>query len=96
VKFTAEGGRVRIAARATSEGDVEISVTDNGIGISARDLAKVMEPFGQVESALSRKFEGTGLGLPLSRSLVELQGGEMILRSKPGLGTRVAIRLPAA
>jgi signal transduction histidine kinase len=53
-----------------------------------------MEPFGQVESTLSRKFDGTGLGLPLTKSLVEIHGGELVVNSKQGMGTKVTIKLP--
>jgi PAS domain S-box-containing protein len=94
VKFTPEGGKVRLRARLLSGGETEISVTDTGIGIAQADLETVMAPFGQVENIMTRKFDGTGLGLPLTRSLVEIHGGELRVRSKQGLGTKVIVRLP--
>ncbi|NQU70491.1 MAG: PAS domain-containing sensor histidine kinase, partial [Rhodospirillales bacterium] len=96
VKFTPEGGKIRLRARVLPDGEIEISVTDTGIGIARADLETVMAPFGQVENILTRKFDGTGLGLPLTRSLVELQGGELRLQSKQGMGTKVTIKLPPA
>ena len=94
VKFTPEGGKIRLRACVLTGGDMEISVIDTGIGIARADLGTVLEPFGQVESILTRKFDGTGLGLPLTRSLVEIHGGELTIRSKQGMGTKVTVRLP--
>ena len=71
-----------------------ITVADTGIGIPAKDLSRVCEPFVQVDTSLARRFEGTGLGLTLTKRLVELHGGELILRSTLGTGTTVTIRLP--
>lgn len=96
VKFTHRGGRVGIAARIDPSGDLLLLVHDTGIGIEARDLKRIMEPFAQVESAFSRTREGTGLGLPLARSFTELHGGRLEIESTPGVGTRVSVRLPAA
>ena len=94
VKFT-DGGKVRIKAGLDRDGRLVVSVTDNGIGIARADIARVMAPFGQVESALSRRHQGTGLGLPLTKSLAELHGGSFRLRSKPGLGTKATVIFPA-
>jgi PAS domain S-box-containing protein len=96
VKFTEPGGRVTVAAVPGRDGGMDITVTDTGIGIAPGDLSKVLTPFGQIESALSRRFEGTGLGLPLSKAIVELHGGRLLLDSRPGQGTTVTIHLPAA
>jgi signal transduction histidine kinase len=95
VKFTPAGGEVRIAVSQDS-GGVQVAVTDTGIGISAADLERVMEPFAQVDSSFARKYEGTGLGLPLVKSLVELHDGRLRIDSAPGEGTRVVVVLPAA
>lgn len=95
VKFTPPGGKVRVMARPSRDGGLQIVVTDNGIGIAKEDLPVVMAPFGQVESQLNRRYEGTGLGLPLVQSLVEIHGGKLRLRSKPGLGTSITIWFPA-
>ena len=94
VKFTPEGGKVRVTAKRVDGRDLEISITDNGIGIAKEDIPVVMAPFGQAESTLNRRYEGTGLGLPLVRSLLDLHGGSLALRSKPGFGTRAAARIP--
>ncbi|MEE8188575.1 MAG: ATP-binding protein [Kiloniellales bacterium] len=95
LKFTPEGGRVELRAFLADDGAFVFEVMDTGIGIAPEDLPKAMAPFGQVDSALNRKFEGTGLGLPLAKSLTELHGGRFEIRSQPGEGTRVSLRLPA-
>jgi PAS domain S-box-containing protein len=96
VKFTPAGGAIRLAAlRDPANGDLVITVADTGIGIAAADIHRVMEPFGQVDNPINRKFRGTGLGLPLTKGLVELHGGRFDLESTPGVGTTVTIRLPA-
>ena len=71
-----------------------IEVQDTGVGIAPKDISKVMATFGQVENKLSRKYEGTGLGLPLSKKLVELMGGQLQIESELGKGTTVSIILP--
>jgi len=95
VKFTPEGGRVIVAASLDDAGRVVVRVRDTGIGIKAVDIPRVLEPFGQVESAFSRTYEGTGLGLPLSSRLAALHGGELCIDSTPGEGTTVSILFPA-
>jgi signal transduction histidine kinase len=76
------------------EGALVLHVEDTGIGIAEADIAKAMAPFGQVDSSLSRKYEGTGLGLPLTRHLVDLHEGELTLHSSMGEGTQVSILFP--
>jgi PAS domain S-box-containing protein len=93
VKFTPEGGRVAIAAAAGADG-LALTVTDTGIGIAAQDVSKALSPFGQVDSSLARKHEGTGLGLPLSKALIEAHGGMLVLESQVGAGTRVSVTFP--
>ena len=95
VKFTPAGGRVEVAAALDAAGGIVLSVADTGIGIAAKDMALVLAPFGQVASAMSRQHSGTGLGLPLTKALVELHGGELSLDSMPGVGTTVRCRFPA-
>ncbi len=94
VKFTEEGGRVGLNVKLTRDGGMEFEITDTGIGIAEEDIETVMSPFGQVDSSLARKYEGAGLGLPLSRKLVELHGGALELNSELGVGTRIAVRFP--
>jgi signal transduction histidine kinase len=94
VKFTPEGGRIRVSSFLKNDG-VAIEVSDTGIGIAAEDMSKVMTTFGQVESKVSRKYEGSGLGLPLAKHLVELHGGTMTIQSQVNVGTTVTIVLPS-
>lgn len=96
IKFTPEGGTVTVSVAVLASGETEIAVRDTGIGISKEDLAKVMNPYRQVDSMLARKHQGTGLGLPLTKSLVELHGGVIALESAPGSGTTVRVRMPAS
>jgi signal transduction histidine kinase len=93
LKFTLPGGAVTVRAFCTADGLV-ICVTDTGIGIAPDDFSKALEPFGQVDSRLARKYEGTGLGLPLTRQMAELHGGSLTLDSTPGDGTTVTVTLP--
>jgi len=93
VKFTPAGGRILLEASGKGA-DIVIAVSDTGIGIAAEDLEKVMSPFGQVHEALNRDTQGTGLGLPLSKALVELHGGRLTLESTPGKGTIARVSLP--
>src|SRR5712671_4507508 len=93
VKFTPEGGRVTIRARATS-GWVSISIADTGIGIPEEALARLGRPFEQVESQLTKSHQGSGLGLAIAKSLTELHHGTIRIRSTPGTGTMVVLRLP--
>jgi PAS domain S-box-containing protein len=94
LKFTPGGGAVELAARATAESGLIFTVKDTGIGISPEDFEKIFQPFGQVDSSLARKFEGTGLGLPLTKGLVELHRGSIELESEVGRGTTVRVTLP--
>jgi signal transduction histidine kinase len=94
VKFTPRGGSVRVVCAHTSTA-ILIVVSDTGVGMSSVDIPKAMEPFGQVDSRLSRKYEGTGLGLPLAKDLVELHGGTLTVESEVNVGTAVTIALPA-
>jgi len=93
IKFTPDGGTVSVTA-TEDNGDLTISVTDTGIGIAAADIERVFEPFVQLDSSLARKYEGTGLGLALSRRWVHLHGGSLVLRSELGRGTTAAMRFP--
>jgi len=94
VKFTPAGGRVIVTAAVEAEGAV-IAIRDTGIGMRQEDIAIALEPFRQIEGAFTRRFAGTGLGLPLAKALVELHGGRLDVESAPRVGTTVRIRLPA-
>jgi len=94
IKFTPKGGMVSLKAYQTKAGTMVLSVSDTGIGMKAADIPKVMTPFVQVDSKLSRQYEGTGLGLPLTRELVHLHGATIKIRSKPRKGTTVSVYFP--
>jgi two-component system, cell cycle sensor histidine kinase PleC len=95
VKFTPDGGAVSVRARRRGA-KVSIAIKDNGIGIPRQALHKLGRPFEQVESQLTKRHQGSGLGLAIAKSLVELHGGTMRIRSQLGRGTMVVVRLPAA
>jgi two-component system cell cycle sensor histidine kinase PleC len=95
LKFTPRGGSISIDARR-EDGRVRVSVADTGIGISEEDLARLARPFEQAESQLVKTQQGSGLGLALTKSLIELQGGVLELSSEPGVGTIASFTLPAS
>ncbi|GEM_PF-2963304 len=95
VKFTAAGGCIDIRASIDDDG-LDLVIADTGIGMAPEQIGIAMQPFGQVDNRLSRSNAGTGLGLPLARRLIELHDGLLEIRSRPGQGTDVHIRLPAA
>ena len=94
LKFT-ESGTVTVEADIDSQEEILLRMLDTGIGIAEQNIDEAFSLFGQVDSALSRKFEGTGLGLPLSLSLAQLHGGDLTLESEVGVGTCATITLPA-
>jgi PAS domain S-box-containing protein len=95
IKFTPPGGTISIeAAVRDGDGSLELAVRDTGIGIAPDHLAKVLEPFSQIQNSFTRRHDGTGLGLPLVKALAELHGGTCTLTSRVGHGTRVVITLP--
>jgi len=96
IKFTPAGGRVWIEAEIDPGGRPTLVVSDTGIGMTPEEIQVALTPFRQVESALTRNHEGTGLGLPIVKALVELHGGYLKLESERGVGTRVTVSLPAA
>ena len=93
VKFTPDGGRVIVRSRLL-EGRIVLMIADNGIGIAPQSLTRLGRPFEQVESQLTKTYHGSGLGLAIARSLTQLHGGSMKLRSKLGTGTVVCVSLP--
>ncbi len=96
VKFTPQGGTVTLSAMTDADGALVITISDTGIGMTKDGIVKALTPFGQVDSKLSRKYEGTGLGLPLTKSFVDLFGGTFQLNSSPGKGTEAIITFPPA
>jgi signal transduction histidine kinase len=95
VKFTPALGTVSVRA-SRADGGVTIAVSDTGIGIAPNDIPRALERFGQVDSRLSRKYEGVGLGLPLAKQFVELHGGSLSVTSTLNVGTTVTVTLPAS
>jgi signal transduction histidine kinase len=96
VKFTPAGGQVTVRVTLPEDGGLKIAVSDTGIGIAAHDLAKALQPFGQIDSRMTRKYQGTGLGLPLTKAMIEMHGGSLELDSAVGRGTTVSLFLPAS
>ncbi|MFD2204802.1 sensor histidine kinase [Kiloniella antarctica] len=95
VKFTPEGGEVVLSAGVNAKSQIEIIVEDNGMGIPDAKIEEVLKPFIQVDSHLTRQHEGTGLGLPLSKSFMELHEGQFILESKLNKGTKATMIFPS-
>jgi two-component system cell cycle sensor histidine kinase PleC len=93
IKFTPAGGEVKVTAAAT-DGELVLEVADTGIGIAAADIPTALAPFGQIDSAFSRKTQGTGLGLPLVKTFIELHDGRLVLESQLGEGTTVSLYFP--
>ncbi|MDX2307547.1 MAG: HAMP domain-containing sensor histidine kinase [Hyphomicrobium sp.] len=94
IKFTLKGGSVKVEAIRRANGSVAVAVRDTGIGMSEDDIRIALTPFGQVDGTRTRWREGTGLGLPIAKTLVELHGGELMVRSKKGHGTEILVVLP--
>ena len=94
IKFTPPEGHIRVDAFLDGERWIAVSVRDTGIGIAPENLEHAFEPFWQAEHAYSRQHEGAGLGLSISRKLIELHGGRIGIESQPGQGTTVTFRLP--
>jgi len=95
VKFTEPKGSILISSAMDGGGELVISIKDTGIGIPPEHLERVLSPFEQVADHLTKENEGTGLGLPIARALIELHGGNLTLSSDLGIGTTVALRLPS-
>ncbi|HEY4134961.1 MAG TPA: MHYT domain-containing protein [Alphaproteobacteria bacterium] len=98
-KFSHPGGRVVLTGvidRGGAKGDLLFVIQDSGIGMSPEEVATSLEPFRQIDSSLSRKYDGTGLGLPLTKHLMELHGGALEIESASGVGTTVTLRFPAS
>jgi signal transduction histidine kinase len=94
VKFTPRGGKVRLIAFSDDK-EFVVQVADTGIGMATEDIPRALERFGQLDSDLNRKYEGTGLGLPLTKKLAELHGGRLVIESELCVGTKVTVAFPA-
>jgi signal transduction histidine kinase len=94
VKFTPAAGSVTLSAALAGDGALVIRVRDSGIGVRPEDMPRVFQPFSQVDSSLTRRFPGSGLGLYLSRALAEAQGATLTLESGPGEGATAILRFP--
>lgn len=94
VKFSPRGGKVTVAAAVRPDGDIELSITDTGIGMAHDEILVALTPFQQVDGSWSRRYQGLGIGLPLAKRLLELHGGELRIASEPGAGTTMTIILP--
>ncbi len=94
VKFTGRGGRVTVATLLDEAGNLTLAVEDTGIGMKVEEIERALEPFVRLESSLTRRYEGTGLGLALVKALAELHQGWIRIASEPGEGTRVTVTIP--
>jgi signal transduction histidine kinase len=93
IKFTPSGGRVAVSA-SRQGGFVAVSVADSGIGMAPEDIPRALERFGQIDNKLTRGHEGAGLGLPLSKRIIEIHGGTLSIASALERGTTVAFTIP--
>ncbi len=96
VKFTGQGGKVQVTGTLESDGGVVVRVNDSGIGMTEAELARALEPYGQIDSDLQRQHKGTGLGLPLAKALAEANKCEFHIASAPHQGTQITLIFPAA
>jgi len=94
IKFTPEGGDVTVSLTADDDGGVAIRVADTGVGMSSDEILVALEPFRQIDGKLNRKYQGTGLGLPLAKRLAEMHDASFEIESASGKGTVVTVRLP--
>ncbi|HLB79634.1 MAG TPA: HAMP domain-containing sensor histidine kinase, partial [Dongiaceae bacterium] len=92
LKFTPADGAVTVVVERLADGGAALRVSDTGIGIAADDIPRILTPFVQVESAMTRQHAGTGLGLPIAKALAEMHGGKLSIESTPGHGTIVSVR----
>jgi len=95
VKFTPAGGQVAVSACEERTGEIRIAVSDNGIGMLPEDVPTALQPFRQLDDGMNRRYQGTGLGLPMAQRLVRLHGGELTIETGLGVGTTVSFTLPA-
>ncbi len=96
IKFTPVGGSVRVSGAALDCGGYAVTVQDSGIGMTDAEIVQAMTPFGQVENKMTATHNGTGLGLPLAKAMLELHDGTLAISSMPGRGTRIVLNFPAS
>ncbi|MBW6469774.1 MAG: cell wall metabolism sensor histidine kinase WalK [Methanosarcinaceae archaeon] len=96
IKFTKNGGRIEISAKYTNDGFVEVCVKDTGIGISKENVSKIFDKFFQVDATTTRKYSGSGVGLTISKNIIEKHGGQIWVESDPGKGTSFFFTIPKA
>jgi signal transduction histidine kinase len=96
IKFTPGGGTVMVGGHAKPCGGYAVTVQDSGIGMTGEEIVKALTPFGQVENKMTATHNGTGLGLPLAKAMLELHGGELEITSTPGSGTKIVLHFPAS
>lgn len=96
IKFTPSGGKVEVQGRHGADGSYALMVRDNGIGMNEGEIAKALTPFGQIQNKFTATHNGTGLGLPLAKAMLELHDGYMAVHSVPHMGTTITLHFPAA
>ena len=96
IKFTPAGGSVRVSGAALEGGGYAVTVQDSGIGMTPEEIVEALTPFGQIENRMTATHNGTGLGLPLAKAMVELHDGTLAISSMPGHGTRIVLSFPAS
>ena len=94
MKFTKPGGHIEVIGELNEQGGITVRVTDTGIGIESEKLGSVFEPFMQIDSALSRQHDGSGLGLSVVKAIMERHNGAVEIRSAVGIGTEVVVLFP--
>ena len=94
IQFTPAGGTLALAAKLRTDGKIMICVSDSGVGMTEEEISEALTVFGQIDNRFDREHEGTGLGLPISKALIELQGGKFLLISKKGEGTHAVLQFP--
>lgn len=95
IQFTPDEGRITLFSNIDHDGSFRLSISDTGVGLTPKEIDKALSAFGQIDNALDRSGSGTGLGLPLSKALIELHGGRLEILSEKGIGTTVAIIVPS-
>ena len=96
IKFSGADTAIRVACKCIPSGDIQLTVSDRGIGMSPVEVAIAVQPFQQVDNGLSRRYDGTGLGLSIVKGLIDCHGGELVIDSKPGIGSDISLIFPKA